>query len=243
MGTAGPDEVAAPPDPRPLLRRGWVRVDCHMHTVASGDSVSTVDEIVERAMAARLDVIFLTDHHEISAALDAQRRYRGVRILVGEEIRTLDGEVLGLFLRERVPYVLPLDEVVQRVRGQGGLVCLPHPFDPVRRGLGAAADELCTRGMVDAVETFNAKTRDDEHNRAAAELARRHGLPAFAGSDAHDPAGIGAAFVEMPDFDSPATFLAGLRQGRIVGEYRAHAPRFVPPATAQALADPPVTNV
>lgn len=75
-------------------------------------------------MAARLDVIFLTDHHEISAALDAQRRYRGVRILVGEEIRTLYGEVLGLFLRERIPYVLPLDEVVQRVRGQGGLGAL-----------------------------------------------------------------------------------------------------------------------
>lgn len=217
---------------------GWVRVDCHLHTVASGDSVCTVDALAERARATRLDVVFITDHHQISAALEAQRRDLGVRVLVGEEIRTPLGEILALFLTERVPYVLPADEVVRRVRGQGGLVCLPHPYDPVRRGLGAAADEFCATGNVDAVEVFNAKTRDPAHNRQAAALARRHGLPAFAGSDAHDPDGIGAAYVEMPDFDSPESFLAGLRHGRITGEYRPHAPRFAPSGSARRAGRP-----
>jgi predicted metal-dependent phosphoesterase TrpH len=152
-----------------------------------------------------------------------------VRIEVGEEIRTPDGELLGLFLRERIPYVLPTAVVVERIRAQGGLVGLPHPFDPVRSGTGAVADELCASGAVAFVEAFNAKVGDAEHNARAAELAARHGLPVTAGSDAHDPAGVGAAWVEMPDFDGPAAFLDALGRGRLVGELRPHALRYPAP--------------
>jgi predicted metal-dependent phosphoesterase TrpH len=203
-----------------------VRVDCHVHTVASGDSVLAIEELAARAVAEGVDVVFVTDHHEVAAALAAQRRDLGVRILVGEEVRTPDGEVLGLFLTERIPYVLPLREVVARIRAQGGLVGLPHPYDPVRSGTGAVADELCAAGLVDVVEAFNAKVGDAAHNAAAAALAARHNLPVTAGSDAHDGAGIGAAYVEMPEFDGPADFLEKLAQGRLFGELRPHARRF-----------------
>ena len=128
-------------------------------------------------------------------------------MIVGEEIRTQAGEIIGLFLTERIPYVLPVAEAVARIRAQGGLVYLPHPFDPGRGSLGAAADELCADGMADVVEVFNAKIADQALNARAAELARRWGLPGGAGSDAHDPAGVGAAYLEMPDFDGPASFL------------------------------------
>jgi len=203
-----------------------VRIDTHVHTVASGDSVLGIEELGARAVAAGLDVVFVTDHHEVAGALAARKRDLGVRIEVGEEIRTPDGEVLGLFLTERIPYVLPLPDVVARIRAQGGLVGLPHPFDPLRSGTGAVADGLCAAGVVDFVEGFNAKVGDAAHNAAAAGLGARYGLPMSAGSDAHDGAGIGAAYVEMPDFDGPAEFLDALGRGRLVGELRPHARRF-----------------
>jgi predicted metal-dependent phosphoesterase TrpH len=197
--------------------------------VASGDAVLGLEELAERAVAEGVDVVFVTDHHEVSAALELRSRDLGVRIEVGEEIRTPDGELLGLFLRERIPYVLPTAVVIERVRAQGGLVGLPHPYDPIRSGTGAVADELCASGAVAFVEAFNAKCSDPAHNTKAAELAARHGLPVSAGSDAHDAAGVGAAWVEMPDFDGPAAFLDALGRGRLVGELRPHALRYPAP--------------
>jgi predicted metal-dependent phosphoesterase TrpH len=206
------------------LRR--VRVDCHLHTVASGDAITTLEQLAERAARERIDVVCITDHNETSAASAAAGAVNGPRVIVGEEIRTQAGEVIGLFLTERIPYVLPVAEAVGRIREQGGLVYLPHPFDPARGSLGSAAERLCADGLVDIVEVFNAKIAAQALNARAADLARRWGLPRGAGSDAHDPAGIGAAYLEMPDFDGPASFLQGLKSARVVGEYRAHAARF-----------------
>ncbi|MDR2987026.1 MAG: PHP domain-containing protein [Nocardiopsaceae bacterium] len=209
------------------MRRGWVRVDCHLHTAASGDAVTSVDEVAERAAAEGIGVVAITDHNETRAALAAaaERDY-GVRVIVGEEIRTQAGEIIGLFLTERIPYVLPAEEAVARIRAQGGLVYLPHPFDPLRGSLGTAAGRLCAQGMADIVEVFNAKIADQDLNTSAVKLAERWGLPGGAGSDAHDPAGIGAAYLEMPDFDGPASFLAALATARLAGEYRPHALRY-----------------
>ena len=201
-----------------------VRVDCHLHTVASGDAVTTLDQLAERAARESLDVVFITDHNEISAAAAASDL--GVRVIVGEEIRTPDGDIIGLFLSERVPYVLPVAEVVARIRSQGGLVYAPHPFDAGRSSLGRVLPGLCAAGAVDIVEVFNAKIETQGPNERAAALATAYALPGGAGSDAHDPAGIGAAYLEMPDFDGPASFLAALADARITGEYRPHAPRY-----------------
>jgi predicted metal-dependent phosphoesterase TrpH len=200
-----------------------VRVDCHLHTVHSGDAVTTVDRLAERVREERLDVVCVTDHHTLAGAHEALSREIGARVIVGEEIRTYAGEIIGLFLTERVPYVLPLEEAVRRIRAQGGLVYAPHPFDPARTSLGAEGlSELHARGALDVVEVFNAKTVDEEDNRRAARFAAEHGLPAAAGSDAHDPQGVGAAYVEMPDFDGPREFLTSLTEARITGEFRPH---------------------
>lgn len=209
-----------------------MRVDCHLHTVASGDAVTTLDQLAGRVAEVGLDVVCITDHNVTSAALAAVQRGLGARVIVGEEIRTPDGDVIGLFLAERIPYVLPLAEVVGRIREQGALVYAPHPFDVSRSSLGDAAAGLCADGLLDIVEVFNAKISDQALNQQAAVLAERWGLPGGAGSDAHDPAGIGAAYLEMPDFDGPASFLAALGQARVVGEFRDHAPRYPrPPAS------------
>jgi predicted metal-dependent phosphoesterase TrpH len=211
---------------------GQVRVDCHLHTVASGDSVLTLEELADRARSAGLDAVCVTDHNVTHAAVAAAERDLGVRIIVGEEIRTRDGDVIGLFLTERIPYVLPLAEVIGLIRGQGGLVYVPHPFDPVRSSLGAVLPALCAEGAVDVIEVFNAKIADPALNARALSLARSFGLPGGAGSDAHDAPGVGAAYLDMPDFDGPASFRAALAGARVTGEFRDHAPRYPrrPPA-------------
>jgi len=201
-------------------------MDCHLHTVASGDAVLTLEQLAERAQQAGLDVVCITDHNVTLAAVAAAERDLGVRVIVGEEIRTPDGDIIGLFLTERVPYVLPVAEVVARIRAQGGLVYAPHPFDPVRHSLGSVLPGLCAQGAVDIVEVFNAKIADQALNDRAAELAAAYELPGGAGSDAHDAPGVGAAYLELPDFDGPAGFLAALGHARITGEFRPHAPRY-----------------
>jgi hypothetical protein len=206
-----------------------VRVDCHLHTVASGDAVLTLDQLAARVQETSLDVVFITDHNVTSAAVTAAERDLGVRVIVGEEIRTPDGDMIGLFLTERVPYVLPVAEVVARIRAQGGLVYAPHPFDLDRSSLGRVLPGLCARGDVDIIEVFNAKIADQALNDQAAALAAAYSLPGAAGSDAHDAPGVGAAYLDMPDFDGPGEFLAALGSARVTGEYRPHAPRYPRP--------------
>ena len=214
------------PVPGSRAPAGRVRVDCHLHTVASGDSVLTLEQLAERARQAALDVVCITDHNVTSEAVAAAERDLGVRVIVGEEIRTPNGDVIGLFLTERIPYVLPLAEVISRIRSQDGLVYVPHPFDPVRSSLGRLLPSLCADGAADIIEVFNAKVADQALNARAASLAERFSLPGGAGSDAHDAPGVGAAYVEMPDFDGPAGFLAALACAQVAGEFRGHAPRY-----------------
>jgi predicted metal-dependent phosphoesterase TrpH len=206
-----------------------VRVDCQLHTVWSGDSTTTLEQLASRVVAVGLDVVCITDHHTIEGARRAAERGIGARVVVGEEVRTRSGELIGLFLSERIPYVLAAEEVATRIRHQGGLVYAPHPFDRHRRGVGERGlADLAAGRCLDVVEVFNAKTREAGDNERAAAAARRLGLPAGAGSDAHDPEGLGAAYLEMPDFDGPAGFLASLRSARVVGELREHARRYTP---------------
>ena len=213
-----------------------IRVDCHMHTFASGDAVTTIDELARRVDEVGLDVVCITDHHEVSTALLAQaERSINARIVVGEEIRTPAGESIGLFLTERIPYVLPLDEVVGRIRAQGGVTYAPHPFDPIRNGMREhTLRRLHAEGSLDVIEIFNAKTAKDEFNQAAKAIAAELGIPGAAGSDAHDPIDIGTAWVEMPDFDGPASFLESIQSATVHGEYAPYPLRY-PGANAHEL--------
>lgn len=198
----------------------------------SGDSTTTPDELVRAVEASGLDVLCITDHNAVAGALELVGTLP-CRVVVGEEMRTARGELIGLFLTERVPMGLPPVETARAIRDQGGVVYVPHPFDPMRRNLAEdALEELAVAGLIDAVEVLNAKTSLAHLNDRAASFAREFGLLAGAGSDAHVPDALGAAYVEMPDFDGPASFLAALAHGRIVGHHwdraRPWTPRVVP---------------
>jgi predicted metal-dependent phosphoesterase TrpH len=229
------DAVARHPHLADALAPGLVRVDCHTHTMWSGDSTTTEDELVEAVTASGIDVLCVTDHH----AIDGARRLCDVlpcRVVVGEEVRTTQGEIIGLFLEERIPFGLTPAETASRIRDQGGLVYVPHPFDPMRRNLvEPALDALASDGLVDAIEARNAKTSLESLNRRASEFAIEHDVAAGAGSDAHVPEAIGAAYVEMANFDDAASFLVALRNSKVVGHHsdppRQWRPRIVPSVT------------
>jgi predicted metal-dependent phosphoesterase TrpH len=196
-----------------------IRVDLHTHTMWSGDSTTTPEEMVAAVVDAGLDVVCITDHNAIRGALELADRLP-CRVIVGEELRTHAGEIIGLFLTDHVPFGLTPEDAARRIRDQGGLVYVPHPFDPMRRNMnGAALAALVAGGWVDAVEVFNAKTSLAHLNEAAVAFAAEHGLAAGAGSDAHVPDALGAAYVEMPDFTDAASFLTALRAGTVVGHH------------------------
>ena len=198
----------------------------------SGDSTTTPDEFAGAVDASGLDVVCITDHNSIDGAVELQDRL-ACRVIVGEELRTAAGEIIGLFLTERVPMGISHIDAAKAIRDQGGVVYIPHPFDPMRRNLNEAAlYELAEADLIDAVEVFNAKTSLASLNRRAAEFAAEFGIVAGAGSDGHVPDALGAAYVEIADFDTPMEFLAALAAGDVVGHHwdepRPWSPRVIP---------------
>ncbi|MHB1987736.1 MAG: PHP domain-containing protein [Acidimicrobiales bacterium] len=204
-----------------------------MHTMWSGDSTTTPDELAAAVAAAAIDVLCITDHSTIAGAV----RLRGeipCRVVVGQEQRTPEGEVIGLFLSERVPTgCRTAAEAARQIRSQGGLVYVPHPLDPMRHCVGRTVlEKLALEGLVDIIEIRNAKTSLETLNDEAAAICRRLGLAAGAGSDAHVPDAIGAAYIEMGPFDGPLEFLSALDGAQAVGHHfdsaRPWRPRVVP---------------
>jgi hypothetical protein len=159
--------------------------------------------------------VAVTEHNNIAGAL-AVEKIAPFTVIIGEEARTTEGEIIGLFLHEQIPGGLSPEETVKRIKDQGGLVVVPHPFDGFR---GHLREEALQRILpqVDAIEVFNARITYRRDNERAARFAAEHGLPASAGSDAHSAWETGRTYVEMPEFQGPREFLEALRRGRVVG--------------------------
>ncbi len=215
-----PAAVARHPHLADALSPNQVRVDCHLHTMWSGDSTTTPDELAAAVNDSAIDVLCITDHGTIKGAV----RLAGeldCRVVVGQEQRTPDGELIGLFLSERIPSgCTSARQAAEHIRAQGGLVYVPHPYDPLRHRLNRdVLEQLAGDGLLDVIEARNAKTSLDHLNTEAAETAARWGLAAGAGSDSHVPDAIGAAYVEVDRFEEAAGFLEAVRRGRVVGHH------------------------
>lgn len=196
-----------------------IRADLHNHTWYSTDSILSPDDLLRRARSRGVNVIAVTDHNTARGGLAvrelAAKSFPEVRVIVGEEVRAREGEVLGLFLTEDVPRDLSAAETIERIHEQGGLAGAPHPFDPFRHGLDDNIETLADQ--LDFVEGLNARMTRAAYNDKAREFAATRSLPISAASDAHSPQEVGRCYVEMPDFATPQEFLESLREGTLRG--------------------------
>ena len=211
------DQDAKPALRTRLAERGFIHVDLHMHTDHSPDCATPVQTLLETAAEVGLDAIAITDHNEISGALDARAKANGrLKVIVAEEVKTADqGEVIGLFIEEKIPRGMTLQETIAEIRRQGGLVYVPHPFDrmhsvPDYEHLLDVVEDL------DAMEVFNPRVAISAFNEEAARFAAKYRIVAGAGSDSHVAQGLGSVKIRMRDFDGPEEFLESLRDADIV---------------------------
>lgn len=197
-----------------------IKADLHIHTTYSFDCSMPVDRIIERCVQAGVDCVAVADHGTIAGALE-MKRLAPFQVIVAEEILTPLGEIMGLFLTEEIPSGTSVEETISRIKSQGGLVCLPHPFDRLR-GISHRGGDQIERlaGEIDVVEIFNARSMPvGNADKKAAEFAARHGLLCSAGSDAHTLREIGHAYVELPPFETADQFRQSLAEGRVVGRH------------------------
>ncbi|MDQ6749669.1 MAG: glycosyltransferase [Actinomycetota bacterium] len=199
-----------------ISRRSVIDVDLHMHTDHSHDCAVPVEELLGTAKARGLGAIAITDHNEISGAHEAREKSNGVKVIVAEEVKTAgQGEVIGLFIEEKIPRGLTLGETIAEIKRQGGLVYVPHPFDR----LHAVPDYehlLDVLEDLDAIEVFNPRVAFKPFNEEAARFAAKYRIVAGAGSDSHVAAGLGSVRIRMRDFDGPQEFLESLREADII---------------------------
>ncbi len=188
-----------------------------MHTDHSGDCATPVEVLLATAKEQGLGAIAVTDHNEVSGAYDAQAKAAeyGVKVIIGEEVKTgHQGEVIGLFLTEKIPRGLTLQETVAEIKRQGGLVYVPHPFDRMH----AVPDYehlLDIIEDIDAIEVYNPRVAIGSFNEEAARFAAKYRIIAGAGSDSHVAQGLGSVRIRMPDFDGPAEFKEALAMAEI----------------------------
>lgn len=177
-------------------------VDLHCHTSASFDSLASPLSVVRAAAARGLTHLAITDHDRIDGALAARAAAAaspdmapGLTVIVGQEIRTSSGDLIGVFLHERIPPGLPASEAIDAVRRQGGLVGMAHPFDRFRGSVGRGEADVteAVAAAVDWVEAWNARLILGDGNARAAELAARLGKPGVAVSDSHTTMELGVA--------------------------------------------------
>lgn len=193
-----------------------MKVDLHVHSYRSKDSLARPEELVHWMARRGLGAMAVTDHDAIEGAWEAAALAPGA-IIIGEEIRTSRGEIIGLFLQDYVPPRLSPRETIERIHQQGGLVYIPHPTDRLRGSTLAPDALLAVLPQVDLIEGYNARALCGWVNRRAMALARRHGLPVGAGSDAHRAADMGLAYLEMAPFRDAQGFLAALDGASIHG--------------------------
>ncbi len=183
-----------------------LKADLHIHTEYSMDCNTPLDKIITRCLETGINCIAIADHGTIEGALKMQS-IAPFKIIVAEEILTSHGEIMGMFLNDGIPSGISVSEAISQIKAQGGLVCVPHPFDMFR---GFALGDKMLEEMVeqiDVIEVFNSRSPILRSTTKARVFAEKYGLAQSAGSDAHTPGEIGNAYVELTEFNGKDDFL------------------------------------
>jgi predicted metal-dependent phosphoesterase TrpH/glycosyltransferase involved in cell wall biosynthesis len=206
-----------------LRDRGFIHCDLHMHTDHSPDCATPAEVLLETAKERGLGAIAITDHNEISGALEAQEiaaRVGGIKVIIAEEVKTAhEGEVIGLFLSERIERGLSMAETIAEIRRQGGLVYVPHPFDRLH-SVPDYENLLEIVEDIDILEVFNPRVTLSAFNEEAVRFARKYRIVPGAGSDSHVAQGLGSVKIRLRDFDGAREFLESMREADIVRKHK-----------------------
>lgn len=219
-----------PHPPNNLVFRDGVqvmRVDLHVHTEVSHDCRTPLRDIPAWMLRTNTRVLAVTDHDQLRGGPELIRLVADLglegrlSVIPGEEVTTSEGELIGLFLKERIPPGLTPEETVAGIKAQGGLVMLQHGFDPLKRYRLRPEATRRIAEHIDVVEVFNSRLSRHHWNRVAQAWARERTLPVCAGSDAHTLRDIGEAWVETPFrvIHTPEQLLAALRGGVVAGRW------------------------
>lgn len=187
-----------------------VKADLHVHTRYSHDCLTKIEDVITRCEEAGIDCIAVTDHNEIKGALLLQEK-APFKVIVGEEIRTNQGEIIGYFLTEHIKPGLSPAQTIEEIRNQGGLVCVPHPFDRLRKSKLQHAALIEVQKDIDMIEVFNARNVYAQDNHKAREFAAKNELMVSVGTDAHWYWEIGRTYLELPDFYDAESFRESLK--------------------------------
>jgi predicted metal-dependent phosphoesterase TrpH len=189
-----------------------LRVEFHCHTIYSKDSLTSPDRLVKACRRKGIDRVVVTDHNTIAGARAAHALAPEL-VIVGEEIKTTRGEILGAYVTEEIPAGLSPQETIHRLKEQGAFISVSHPFDIYRGGHWDEQDLLEILPDVDAIETFNSRCWSPEFNRQAQRFAEEHNIPGTVGSDAHAPLELGRSLLLLEQFQGPDELRAVIRRG------------------------------
>jgi predicted metal-dependent phosphoesterase TrpH len=189
-----------------------ISVEFHCHTIFSKDSLTSPQKLIETCHRKGIDRVVITDHNTIMGAMAAQK-LDSVLVIVGEEILTTKGEILAAFVTEEVPPYLSPQETIHRLRNQGALISVSHPFDKLRNGAWKEDDLLEILPDVDAIEVFNSRCMNPTFNRQAREFAEKHNIPGTVGSDAHAAFELGRSVLLLEQFEGPDEMRKVIRNG------------------------------
>lgn len=202
-------------------RENLQRIDMHVHTAYSHDGYLTLAELDRVCSQRNITSVAITDHNTIEGAMRARELHLEnkfkTRVIVAEEIKTCEGEIIGMFLKKKIEPGMSMAETIDAIREQQGIVYLNHPY-----GYGWRINKLNIDTLqdlwekIDIVEIFNGRNRTDHSNDLAAELARKHGKFKAVGTDAHSAWEVGRSYVEMPDFTTSYEFLFSLLHAKYI---------------------------
>ena len=193
-----------------------LKADLHIHTEYSMDCSTPLEKIIDRCLEIGINCIAVCDHGTAEGAIKL-KSMAPFKVIIAEEILTPHGEIMGMFLQETIPSGLSVEQTLAQIRTQGGLVCVPHPFDTFRQSALGKKVTATIASQIDVLEVFNSRASLLRDSTKADQFAKKHGIAKSAGSDAHTISEIGNAYVEMPEFNGRDDFLQALRMGKIVG--------------------------
>lgn len=192
-----------------------IKLDFHIHSYYSPDGNMNPKDILETAISKGLDVISVTDHNSTKGGIEtrdyAEKKDLPIKVLVGQEVKTLSGEIIVLNVEEIIPKDMTLEETISY--GKKGFIITPHPFDKFRKGIGDNIDPI--KDKINAIEVFNSRTLLSAHNKLAESYAKTNNIPGVAGSDSHFSEELGSSYFMIESKKTTSSIFKTITEGKI----------------------------